>query len=115
MPCSRHAETAHANVTLDPGERCPTEVKLGDDSPSFTLELTGPTIPVFTSSHGEAAVTRAYETVMDAWPIDHEELRSPPASEIPMSLPAGHTMVLRWFSSTPCSQPRLPGIATSKR
>lgn len=31
-------------------------------------------IPVFTSSPGEAAVTNAYEAVMEAWPIDHEDL-----------------------------------------
>lgn len=36
--------------------------------------VAGSTIPVFTSSGGEAAVARAYEAVMDAWPIDYEEL-----------------------------------------
>jgi pimeloyl-ACP methyl ester carboxylesterase len=36
--------------------------------------LAGSTIPVFTSSRGEAAVTCAYGAVMDAWPIDYEEL-----------------------------------------
>ena len=36
--------------------------------------LTGPTIPIFTSTRGEDAVMRAYGAVMDAWPIDYEEL-----------------------------------------
>jgi pimeloyl-ACP methyl ester carboxylesterase len=36
--------------------------------------VAGSTIPVFTSSRGEAAVTCAYGAVMDAWPIDYEEL-----------------------------------------
>jgi pimeloyl-ACP methyl ester carboxylesterase len=36
--------------------------------------VAGSTIPVFTSPGGEAAVARAYEAVMDAWPIDYEEL-----------------------------------------
>ena len=36
--------------------------------------LVGPTIPIFTSTRGEDAVMRAYGAVMDAWPIDYEEL-----------------------------------------
>lgn len=36
--------------------------------------LSGSPIPVFTSSPGEAAVTSAYDAVMEAWPIDHEDL-----------------------------------------
>lgn len=34
----------------------------------------GSTIPVFTSSRGEAAVAQSYGAVMDAWPTDYEEL-----------------------------------------
>jgi pimeloyl-ACP methyl ester carboxylesterase len=33
------------------------------------------TIPVFTSPEGEAAVMGAYEGVMDAWPIERDELK----------------------------------------
>ncbi len=32
------------------------------------------TIPVFTSSHGEAEARRAYQHVMDGWPTEYEEL-----------------------------------------
>jgi len=37
-------------------------------------ELAGSTIPVFTSSRGAADAMRAYGAVMDAWPIDCDEL-----------------------------------------
>jgi pimeloyl-ACP methyl ester carboxylesterase len=37
-------------------------------------KLAGSTIPVFTSSHGAADAMRAYGAVMDAWPIDCDEL-----------------------------------------
>src|SRR5687767_4005287 len=37
-------------------------------------ELAGSTIPVFTSPHGAADAMGAYGAVMDAWPIDCDEL-----------------------------------------
>jgi pimeloyl-ACP methyl ester carboxylesterase len=40
-----------------------------------TPALAGSTIPMFTSSKGKTDTMRAYQAVMDAWPIDYEEMR----------------------------------------
>jgi pimeloyl-ACP methyl ester carboxylesterase len=39
-----------------------------------SARVAGATIPVFTSPRGEADVMRAYQTVMDAWPVEYDEL-----------------------------------------
>jgi pimeloyl-ACP methyl ester carboxylesterase len=39
-----------------------------------TSEAVASAIPMFTSAQGKIEILRAYQTVMDAWPVDYEEL-----------------------------------------
>lgn len=49
-----------------------------DVSGVSTIDLRrSPDIAVFTSPGGEAAFHRAYQTVLDAWPVSHDELTVP--------------------------------------
>ena len=40
-----------------------------------TSEAAASTIPMFTSAQGKIEILRAYQAVMDAWPVHHQELR----------------------------------------
>ncbi len=42
-----------------------------------TSEAVASTIPMFTSAQGKIEILRAYQAVMDAWPVDYEELWVP--------------------------------------